>query len=246
VFLELYGIVFELSEIVNFNAMIRTLIFGCFALCLMCSSCIEIIDDITIRNDGSGTLKYTINLSSSKVKIASLLALDSMNGKKVPSLDQIKEKVSAFKFKLEGQLGVSNVMLDPNWPEYIFKLQCDFTSVAALQKALRSVIKEMTEDKTISEKEYDWLVWDGQRLVRSVPEITLEKTKTLKQEEVELLKQGSYTSISRFERLVEKFDNSDAKLSQNKLNVMVKTNPYLLSQNPKLLDNTIYLTGGRN
>lgn len=226
--------------------MIRLLYFSLTIFSLMCTSCIEIIDDISVRNDGSGTLKYNINLSSSKVKIASILALDSLDGRKVPSLDQIKEKVTIFKLKLEIQPGISNVTIDANWPEYIFKLQCDFTGVTALQKALRSVIEDMTDDKKIAEKEYEWLTWDGQKLVRSVPDISIEKSKTLKQDEVELLKQGSYTSISRFERLVEKFDNPEAKLSQNKLNVMVKTNPYLLSQNPNLLENTIYLTTLRN
>ncbi len=224
----------------------RYLLFGLFGLCLMLSSCIEIVDDITIRNDGTGILKYTINLSSSKVKIGSILALDSLDGKKVPSLEEIKEKVSEFKVKLAAQPGITNVILDPNWGEYIFKLQCDFVSVNALQKALKSVVEDISKDKTIAEKEYDWLNWDGQKLARSVPEISTQKSKTLKQEEIDLLKLGSYTSISRFERFVEKFDNPDAKLSQNKLNVMVKTNPYLLMQNPNLLENTIYLTTVKN
>lgn len=33
------------------------------------SSCVEIIDDLTLNEDGSGTFKYTVNLSSSKVKL---------------------------------------------------------------------------------------------------------------------------------------------------------------------------------
>jgi len=226
--------------------MKRIFCFGVLTLCLLLSSCIEIVDDVTVRNDGSGTLKYTVNLSSSKVKIGSILALDSLDGKKVPSLDEIKEKVAEFKTKLALQPGISNVTLETKWEEYIFKLQCDFASVTTLQKALKSVIEDISKDKTISEKEYDWLSWDGQKLVRSVPEISLQKSKTLKQEEIDLLKQGTYTSISRFERFVDKFDNPEAKLSQNKLNVMVKTNPYLLTQNPNLLENTIYLTGVKN
>ena len=49
------------------------------------SSFIEILDDITFNADGSGELNYTINLSSSKLKINSILALDTLNGKKVPN-----------------------------------------------------------------------------------------------------------------------------------------------------------------
>jgi hypothetical protein len=48
------------------------------------TSCIELIDDITINSDGSGKLKYSINLSSSKTECNSLILLDSLNGYKVP------------------------------------------------------------------------------------------------------------------------------------------------------------------
>ena len=50
------------------------------------SSCIEIIDDLSLKSDGSGTFKYSVNLSSSKIKVNSILALDSIDGKKVPSM----------------------------------------------------------------------------------------------------------------------------------------------------------------
>ena len=33
------------------------------------TSCVEIIDDLTLNLDGSGKLRYNLNLSSSKVKI---------------------------------------------------------------------------------------------------------------------------------------------------------------------------------
>ena len=56
-------------------------------------SCIEILDDIKFNIDGSGTFKYTVNLSSSQVKLNSILALDSLDGKKVPSLPEIQEKM---------------------------------------------------------------------------------------------------------------------------------------------------------
>ena len=53
-------------------------------------------------------MKYTVNLSSSKVKIGSILALDSLDGKKVPSLDEIKQKVTEFKLKLS-EIGRAHV-----------------------------------------------------------------------------------------------------------------------------------------
>ena len=66
------------------------------SLILILSSCIEIIDDIKLNLDGSGTFKYNINLSSSRTKVNSIIALDSIDGRKIPSLDEIKEKVTLF------------------------------------------------------------------------------------------------------------------------------------------------------
>lgn len=218
------------------------LFFSFFGL----TSCIEIIDDISLNNDGSGTLKYTINLSSSKVKINSILALDSLDGKKVPSIPEIEERIASFKKKLSAKTGISNVMIESNFTDYIFKLQCDFTSLTTLQNALKDVIEEESKEKNIPELEHNWLSWDGTKMTRSIPEITVKKTKELKTEDIELMKQGNYTSITRFERPVEKFDNSAAVLSKNKMAVMIKTNPYALTQNSNILENIIYLSPFKN
>ena len=206
------------------------------------TSCIEIIDDVTVNNDGSGNLKYTINLSASKVKINSILALDSLEGHRVPSKDEISERITSFQKRLEAKTGISNVLVESNFTDYIFKVQCDFTSIEALQTAIKDVVKEESQEKNLKELEHNWMSWDGSKLVRSVPDITIERTKSIKAEDAELLKQGNYTSITRFQRPVDKFDNTNAILSKNRLAVMIKTNPYLLTQDYNLLENTIYLT----
>lgn len=210
------------------------------------TSCIEIIDDITLKNDGSGTLKYSINLSSNKVKINSILALDSLEGKKVPSIAEIEAEIISFKNKLDAKTGISQVIVDYNFTDFIFKIQCDFTSVSALQTAIKEVVQELSKEKNMPELDHNWLSWDGTKIVRSIPDITTKRVKELKPEDIELLKTGNYTSISRFERMVEKFDNPSATLSKNKLAVMIRTNPYALSQNSNILENTIYLSPIKN
>ena len=85
------------------------------------TSCIEIIDDLLIHDDGSGILKYTLNLSSSKVKVNSYLALDSVQGQRVPKIPEIKEKVAAFKKHLSSQKGITNVIIEENYTDFIFK-----------------------------------------------------------------------------------------------------------------------------
>ena len=95
-----------------------------FLFLILFSSCIEILDDIKFNFDGSGTFKYTVNLSSSQVKLNSILALDSLDGKKVPSLSEIQEKIESFGIKLSEEEGISNVQIDTNYTQFIFKIQC--------------------------------------------------------------------------------------------------------------------------
>ena len=86
---------------------LRVLILALSALSV--TGCIEIIDDLTLNMDGTGSFKYNINLSSSKVKINSILALDSLDGKRVPSIGEIKQKIDRLDEQLKSESGISNV-----------------------------------------------------------------------------------------------------------------------------------------
>jgi hypothetical protein len=205
------------------------------------SSCVEIIDDLSLNLDGSGTFKYNVNLSSSKVKINSILALDSVDGKKVPSLDEIKSKVNSLREKLELEPGISNVSLNTDYNDYIFKLSCDFNSLSDLQSAIKSLVVEESNNRAIPELDHNWLLFNGTSLERSVPDITIAEAGRIKESDRIKLKEGTYTSITRFAKEIVKFDNSNARLSANKKAIMLRTDPYSLTLNPNLLDNVIYL-----
>ncbi len=207
------------------------------------TSCIEIIDDISMNPDGSGTFKYNVNLSSSKVKLNSYLALDSLDGKKVPSRDEIKGRVNHFIYLMEQKNGISNVFVETDLENYIIKMSCDFKSVRILQDALtKSLQEELKEEKPLLDDNSDWLTWTDESFNRSIPDYTIKKTKELKVEEINLLKQGNYICITRFNRPVKNCSNENAIIAKNKLAVMLKTNAYSLTQNLNLLENTIYLS----
>lgn len=210
------------------------------------SSCIEIIDDLSLKSDGSGTFKYNVNLSSSKIKVNSILALDSIDGKRVPSIDEIKQKIEQFTKTLDAQNGISNVKVEENYTDFIFKFQCDFTSVLTLQDGLKQSIMILSKEKSIPQLDHNWLTWDGNKLVRSIPEITGKKINEINDSDIELLKKGSYTSITRFDKTVEKIENQAAQLSKSKMAVMVKADTYRLKENQDILENTIYLTTSKN
>ena len=204
-------------------------------------SCIEIIDDITVNNDGSGSFKYTINLSSSKVKINSILSLDSLDGKKVPSIADISSKLSKLEVQLADQEGISNLNFTSDYTNFIFKIKCDFSSLKNLQSAVKEIALKENKGRAIPELDIEWLIFENNSLIRSIPHITIAKASQINKADTDLMREGVYTSITRFENEVTESENKSARISKNKKAVMVRTNPYLLIQNPQLLDNTIYI-----
>ena len=213
-----------------------------FFLFGLVASCIEISDDLTLNNDGSGTLRYKINLSASKVKVNSILALDSLDGKPVPSKAQISAKINEFVRILDAQVGISNVLVEENYTDFIFKFSCDFSSIRNLQDGVKLSITQISNEKITAAADQFWLSWDGNTLVRSIPSYITQQIKNYKLEDAELLKEGMYTSIARFERPVASFENKLGTLSKNQMAVMVRTNTFELKENQHLLDNTIVLT----
>lgn len=213
---------------------------ACIGLLFLLNSCVDIFDEIIVHANGSGTYKYSVNLSASKIKINSILALDSIDGQKVPSLDEIKNKITLYKDKLDQKEGISNVVVDANYDDFIFKFSCDFTSVAALQNAVRDIVKEESRDKNNPLYNESWLSWDGKQLVRSIPAFQ-SPINRLKAEDQEELKKGKYITVSRFDKPVAKCDNPSAQISPTKTAVMVKASTFAVAQNPTLLKNTVTL-----
>jgi hypothetical protein len=213
-----------------------------FVPCLFIfQSCIEIIDDLTIHKDESGVLKYTINLSASKVRVNSILALDSLDGAKVPTISEIKKKVALFKQTLALQKGITNVQITENYTDFIFKFECNFINVNLLQEGLQISYSVFSNDKSNANSNFTWLYLDSKQLKRSVPELTTERFKKISPKDNELLKTGSYTSITRFDHLIARFDNPLSKISKDKKALMLKTNIYSLKEKQSILENTIYL-----
>ena len=166
--------------------------------------------------------------------------MDSLDGKKVPSIQEIKDKINKYKEIIAQKEGISNVKVETDFTNFILKIQCDFTSILTLQKAIKEIV--IDESKNKKEIESYWLTWEGNKLIRSVPSITGDLTSRLKKEDIEGLKKGNYMSITRFDRPVEKCENTASLISANKMAVMLKITPYALIQNVNLLENSILLS----
>lgn len=205
-------------------------------------SCVEIIDDLTLNLDGSGTFKYTINLSSSKVKVNSIMALDSFNGKKVMKLGELDNMLAEFKDVLKKEKGIRSVQMEFNKADFIIKIAIDFGSIQELQNGIKTAFIKVDPKNNMLHDDGIWMSWDGKSLSRIIPNMAAERIKNVKDTEDNLLKTGTYTCISRLPRSIAKTNNVQCKLNPSKTASMLRVNALDLKLNPNLLEHTITLS----
>jgi len=208
-----------------------------FILLFLLTSCVELIDEIQLNNDGSGKFKYVINLSQSKTNVSSILLLDSINGKKNLKLPEIKQKIFNFKKNLIKQDGISNVIISENYTDYIIKFECDFENLSKLKIAIENSFQEYSNTKNSE----NWVTYDGIEFSKKIPEYTIFYLKEFNSIYGEKLKNGTYTSITRFQVEILDFSNIKSSKSKSGKALMIKTTPNELLINPNILDNIIHI-----
>jgi len=210
-----------------------------FFCCLALTSCVDIIDDLTIHADGSGTFRYSLNLSSSKAKVNSILALDSMDGKPIPSKEEIKQIIDDFRSKLTHKKGISNLEINEDYTNYLFKLSCDFSHVSYLETAIKQSIYELGH---VKDDDKLWVSYADQVLFRQIPNSIIQQINNFDKEDPDKLRQGSYTTISRFDTEIKSWENELSQLSKSKKALLLRINMYSLIHDPSLMNNTILLS----
>jgi hypothetical protein len=55
------------------------------------TSCFEIIEEVNMNEDGTGSFNFTINMSQSKIQINSMFLLDSVNGRPMPKKEDFEK-----------------------------------------------------------------------------------------------------------------------------------------------------------
>jgi hypothetical protein len=65
-----------------------------FAILIGFSGCFEIIEQISLKDDGSGNFQLVLNLSQSKTKINSFMKMKTVNGHPVPDKEEVRQKIA--------------------------------------------------------------------------------------------------------------------------------------------------------
>lgn len=197
-------------------------------LCLlgifMLTSCFDVVEEVNMKNNGSGSIKAMLNASKSKTKVASLLKLDKIDTYKVPSEADIRRELSTVVHLLKSTPGITNVEQRLDMQNFIASISCDFADV----KALNTFTATLSKHFKIDIGSYSSYVYDSKSktLVRGnqYNANAKEGFEKLSVESRRSFLDAFYTSIYRFDSEISAVSNSQAKISPNRRAVMLKTN----------------------
>lgn len=205
------------------------------------TSCFDFIEDITLKQDGSGSIKAVLNLSASKTQVATLLKLDAIGGNKIPSQKQIEDQTQEVVNILKNSKGITNVRYDLDFNNYIASLSCDFSSLEDLNHFSATLARHF--NSTVSKNVRYSYDRDKSKLSKEIPyqESYTKVLEKLSQEDIQKIQKATYTQVFKFEQSVESTHHLDSKISPNKKAVLLQVSIVDFIQGKTSLSNTINL-----
>lgn len=204
------------------------------------ASCFEVVEEINLNDDGSGNIEFTINLSRSKTKLNSIMLLDSINNYKVPKKQDIKNHFTKTVNEIKKINGVSNVKQTTNFEDFIFTINCDFNNIDVLNKVI-SHFGSTTESKRIMKNKHFKYNTVTKTFTRNYHYDLQSEFNKINSKDKEIFKNASYTTIYRFESLINTSKNKSAKISGSKKAIMLKVPTQDIISNKNTIKNTIQL-----
>ena len=186
------------------------------------TACFDVTEDISLNKDGSGIATVIVNLSESKDNISSYVNAGEVNGNKIPSIAEIKEKMAEVVAEANKLDGISNVESISDFEDYIFTFKCDFENVYALNDAINILADNYNESgqPMLFEENYGFDVSSFYRYFNyPIPDIDYDKLSTM---EKFLMESATFTGIYRFDEVIDKCTNTSARISKSGKSAMLK------------------------
>lgn len=208
------------------------------------SGCFELIEDTTIHKDGSGEYKVTLNMSASQTRLNSIMAIDSIDGKKVPSNTEIQTELIEFVNRMNQTDGISNASSNFSMDDWILKFNCSFDSLPALKNAIYHASRKWGKSEKDKHK-FDQieLSYDDNIYIRSFSSNIDRKYKQniKKDEDYGKLSEGKCVFIQRFDQTISTTNNPKVRIAKNEKATMLMISPIEIIQDPEIIDYTVTL-----
>lgn len=209
-----------------------------FCFVFLFQSCFEVIEEVKMKDDGSGHFNFVINFSQSKTKINSILKMEKFNGYTIPSKEEIKKEVSKIEVLAQSTVGISNVKTNIDLTNFIFAINLDFREISNLNTAFSKLKNSKKLDPSLNT---DYFAFANKKFIRTqkIPVKTLYDK--LQKADKEVFQTAKYTSVYKFDSTIKSFSNKNTTLSKSnkaiKLNGLVMN---VINGNDKI-ENTIIL-----
>jgi len=208
---------------------------------ILLMGCFEIVEKIDLKDNGSGIFQFTVNMSKSKTKIASILKMKTVNGRPVPTQAEITQKVKEIVSSLRSSTGISNVVSNLDMDNYIATIKCSFDNIESLNHAARK-IAAIQKIKPADVKD-NYTYQAGAKIFSRLANFSLKaEYNKLSSADKEVFNGATYTGIMRFERPILSASNKGSRLSSDKKAVMLNENVLDIITNKKSIANTLSLT----
>jgi len=206
-----------------------------FLFPFLLSGCFEWVEDVELHPDFSGKYKLTLNLSASKVKLSSMLALDSIKGRKVPTIEEIEKELAAFTELINDEEGISNAQMDADFDDYMFRFSLEFKYLEQVYPAMIRAASQLADTTFLLVD--DLPKWTVKRDEVLREHLTIHKEQLKKwqsHEDVEELKKAKYTAILRLPYIINSVSPPNSRVSKNQKAMLYAVSPYMLIHDPNL------------
>jgi len=205
------------------------------------SSCFEIIEEVELKDNGSGSYEYTLNVSQSRTKLDQIMRLDSINGYKVPQKSDLKRPLEELIAKSKEIVGISNVAKVEDFENYIFSFSCDFKDIDALNRLVAELRRSSNDKRTdIPEIHFSYDP-KSKRYIRNGNYSIQADFGKMKEADKVIFDGATFTSIFRSETELGSFSNDNARISPNKKALMLRMDVLDLVHERVSMGNTIQL-----
>jgi hypothetical protein len=212
-----------------------------FCCTILFSSCFEIIEQIFLKADGSGTFQFVLNMSKSKTKLNSISKMKTINGHDVPSKWEIDNKLQQIEKTMNKTVGVSAAKSTMDYENYIATINCNFAKLSQLNSALKNVSKIDGGNVAGLDKVYSYDATT--KIFERQNKFGLKNQyKKVSNADKEVFATAGYTSIFKFENAIETSSNKDANISPSKKAIMLKQTALDIITEKKSIENKIKLS----
>lgn len=212
-----------------------------FLLCIiLLPGCFEVVEKIDLHDNGSGSFQFIVNMSKSKTKISSIMKMKTINGRPVPTNQQITQKVNEIKNTLANCNGISNVSSTLDLENYIATIKCSFDKIENLNLAFKKVAVKQKAKAADVQDSYAYQL--ASKIFTRFGNFSLKtEYEKLSNADKEIFTDANYTGIMRFDSEVKAASNNDSKIAADKKAVMLNQSVLDIITKKKTIENTITL-----